>query len=63
MDDPETYTTPWTVSVPMTKADTPIFEYACHEGNRGLPNILSGGRADDRAGNRNLGEGSWTAGR
>ena len=63
MDDPATYVTPWTVLVPMTKADEPIFEYACREGNRGLQNILRGGRADDRAGNRGLGGGSWTAGR
>ena len=63
MDDPTTYTRPWTVMVPMTKTDDPIFEYACHEGNRGLQNILRGGRADDRAGNRDLGGGAWTAGR
>jgi len=63
VDDSATYTKPWTVMVPMTKTDDAIFEYACHEGNRGLQNILRGGRADDRAGNRDLGGGSWTAGR
>jgi hypothetical protein len=33
----------------MTKIDGPLFEYACHEGNYGLANILSGARADERA--------------
>lgn len=58
IDDPETHTRTWTVLVPMVKVDVPIFEYACHEGNRGLPKILGGSRVEDRAGNRNLGGGS-----
>jgi len=49
-----------TVLVPMVKADVRIFESACDEGNRGLPKILSGGRAEDQVANRNLGESSWT---
>ena len=33
VDDPATWTTPWSVAVHMTKTKGPIFEYACHEGN------------------------------
>ena len=33
--------------MPMTMKDEPIYEYACHEGNYALPNILSGQRATD----------------
>lgn len=63
LDDPQTFTRPWTALVPMVRTDDQLFEYACHEGNYGLPNILTGARADDAAGMRNLGGGSWTAGR
>ena len=50
-DDPGTWTRPWTFSLPWTEDDTqPIFEYACHEGNYGLRNILSAGRSDDKKG-------------
>ena len=63
MDDPQAFTRPWTALVPMVKTDEQAYEYACHEGNHGLPNILLGARADDAAGRRNLGGGSWTAGR
>jgi len=45
VDDPITWTKPWTVQVPMTRSRDPIFEYACHEGNYSLPNILAGARA------------------
>ena len=45
--DPTVWETPWTVAVPMTAKDEPIYEYACHEGNYALPNILSGQRAQD----------------
>jgi hypothetical protein len=45
-DNPKIWTKPWTYSYPMTEDITqPIFEYACHEGNFGLANILSAGRA------------------
>ncbi|MQA29960.1 MAG: hypothetical protein GEU82_08995 [Luteitalea sp.] len=63
MDDPQTFTRPWTALVPMARTDDQLYEYACHEGNYGLANILTGARADDAAGMRNLGGGSWTAGR
>ncbi|HEV2200979.1 MAG TPA: hypothetical protein VGR73_14260 [Bryobacteraceae bacterium] len=49
VDDPSTYTKPWTVSLPMTKTDDPLYEYACHEGNYGMTNLLSGARAQERA--------------
>jgi hypothetical protein len=51
IDDPSTFTRPWTIGVPM-KSDTEqteIFEYACHEGNYAMRNILSGARADEAA--------------
>ncbi len=44
VDDAATWAQPWTVMFPMTKTDQPIFEYACHEGNRGLANILNNAR-------------------
>ena len=47
--DPDTWATAWTASMPMLRADTPLFEYACHEGNYSMEGILSGARADDRA--------------
>jgi hypothetical protein len=51
IDDPNTWTKPWTYAMNLTKKDEtqPPFEYACHEGNYGLRNILSAARADDRA--------------
>ena len=53
VEDPHTWTRPWTYSLPLTEDDgQPIFEYACHEGNYGLRNILSAGRSDDRKGIR-----------
>lgn len=48
VDDPNTWTQPWSGDLPMTKIDGPMFEYACHEGNYGLANNLSGARADER---------------
>jgi hypothetical protein len=55
LDDPTTWTRPWTYSYPMTEDNTQlIHEFACHEGNYGLANLLSAGRAADRK----AGEGS-----
>ncbi len=42
VDDPTVWTRPWTYSVPMRKNAEPVYEYACHEGNYGLYNILAG---------------------
>ena len=43
VNDPTTFTQPFTVALPMRRTDNPMYEYACHEGNRGLEVILSGG--------------------
>jgi hypothetical protein len=48
VDDPTVFTSTWTVELPMERAAGPIFEVACHEGNRGMANILSGHRAEER---------------
>jgi hypothetical protein len=45
VDDPATFTRPFTAVVPMRRSDQPVFEYACHEGNYGLMSILRGARA------------------
>ena len=51
VEDPDVYTAPWTVEMPLNKDTTyNLYEYACHEGNYGLENSLSAGRAEDRAG-------------
>jgi hypothetical protein len=44
--DPQTWTKPWSAAVPMRKMNEPVYEYACHEGNYAMRNILSGARAD-----------------
>ena len=41
VEDPATWTRPWVFRVPMAKNDAEVYEYACHEGNYGLYNILS----------------------
>jgi hypothetical protein len=49
VDDPTTWTRPWTFAVPLTVNDgEPVYEYACHEGNYGLHNILSAARAIEK---------------
>jgi hypothetical protein len=50
VEDSSTWTKPWTAVIPMKKVDTPIYEYACHEGNYALPNILRGARLQDLKG-------------
>jgi hypothetical protein len=47
VDDPDTWTTPWTVAYPMVRTTEKIYEYACHEGNYGLRNILSNARWEE----------------
>jgi len=50
-DDPTTWTKPWTYSLPMTEDDKQIiYEYACHEGNYGMANLLSAARAEEKSG-------------
>ena len=53
VDDPKTYTRPFTVAIPMSRRDTSdplnhLFEYACHEGNYTMVNLLTGARADEQ---------------
>jgi hypothetical protein len=48
VEDPSTWAKPWSAEIPMTKVDTPIYEYACQEANYGMPNILSGARSEER---------------
>tara|TARA_B100001167_G_C16748961_1_gene295116 strand:- start:794 stop:1231 length:438 start_codon:yes stop_codon:yes gene_type:complete len=42
VNDPSTWTTPWTYQVPMQLNPNPIFEYACHEGNYSMAVLLAG---------------------
>jgi hypothetical protein len=49
IDDPATWTKPWSLMIPLKSSDHPIFEYACHEGNVGLAGILAGARAEEAA--------------
>lgn len=46
--DPQTFSRPFTAEIEMEKSEGHIYEYACHEGNHGLLNILAGARAEDR---------------
>jgi len=41
LTDPRAFTKPWTLFVPLVRDDSQLYEYACHEGNYGLRNILS----------------------
>ncbi len=49
LSDPTVWTSDWTYQLYMQQSDEPIYEYACHEGNYGLPNILAGARESERA--------------
>ena len=49
VDDPQSFTRPWSGEIPMKKVDGPIFEYACHEGNSSMENILRAARAEEKA--------------
>ena len=44
ISDPATWAAPWTAQIPMQLNPLPLFEYACHEGNYAIPNILEGVR-------------------
>ena len=48
VEDPATWTRSWTAELPLTKAQGPIYEYACHEGNYALADILAGARAEEK---------------
>jgi hypothetical protein len=47
VDDPDTWTKPWSLVIPLKRSPVPVFEYACHEGNIGMMGILAGARAED----------------
>ena len=49
IEDPTVFVTPWTVEISMDRTQGPLYEVACHEGNYGMFNILSGHRAEERA--------------
>ena len=48
IEDPTAFTKPWTAELPLTAAQGPIYEYACHEGNYALKDILAGARAEEQ---------------
>ena len=48
VDDPTSFTRPWTVELPMTRTDEQIYEYACHEGNHAMVGILGGARFQEK---------------
>lgn len=49
IDDPGVWTKPWTAVIPLQPTKKAVYEYACHEGNYGLMDILAGARREDRA--------------
>ncbi|HTW66364.1 MAG TPA: hypothetical protein VME17_17195 [Bryobacteraceae bacterium] len=48
VDDPTAFTKPWTARIPLRKTRGPVYEYACHEGNYALTDILAGARAAEK---------------
>ena len=48
IEDPTVFVRPWTLELPMQRTEGPLYEVACHEGNYGMFNILSGHRAEER---------------
>jgi len=48
INDPGTWTKPWSLMIPLSRADHPMWEYGCHEGNYGMTGILAGARAEER---------------
>jgi hypothetical protein len=48
IEDPTAFTRPWTARLPMKKTSERLYEYACHEANYALPNILRGARYEER---------------
>ncbi len=49
VEDPNAWDRPWTYRIPMVQSEYPMYEYACHEGNYGLENILAGAVEKSRA--------------
>ncbi len=52
VEDPLMFTRPWSGQVPFNRLDGLVYEYACHEGNYAMENVLRGARAEERR-NRN----------
>ncbi len=48
VNDPTAFTRPWTAQIPVTRTKGPIFEYACHEGNYAMTDILAGARVAEK---------------
>ncbi len=48
VDDPASFTKPWSAQIPMKKKTEPLFEYACHEGNYAMEGMLGGARAEEK---------------
>jgi hypothetical protein len=49
VNDPGTWTRPWSLMIPLKQTSDRVFEYACHEGNEGLAGILKGARAEEQS--------------
>jgi hypothetical protein len=47
VEDPATFTKQWTLEYPFVATQGPVYEYACHEGNYALTDILGGARKED----------------
>ena len=47
IDDPVAYAKPWTIEYPFVSTAGPVFEYACHEGNYAMQDILGGARKQE----------------
>jgi hypothetical protein len=47
VEDPKTWATPWTAEIPWQRTSEQLYEYACHEGNRALYNMLTGARKQE----------------
>jgi hypothetical protein len=52
VDDPTTWTRPWTAMIPLKFKNEQIYEYACHEGNAAIPDMLAGHRFEEREAER-----------
>jgi hypothetical protein len=52
IDDPTTFSKSWTLEYPFVASSGPIYEYACHEGNYALVDILGGARKEEHQGSQ-----------
>ena len=48
IDDPTAFVRPWTLAVPMKQIAVPLYEFACHESNYSMRNMLSGARVEEK---------------